>query len=302
MITPPPLLPERVTFPPEGWMQHPADARQYFNTAGEVLWDDDLRKRYDIPADIPAAQQPLIEAEADPALLRLIQDTTGIKPELPATGEFAASPELAAALQEKPTEKVEMPLPAQWDEAGNAATRREQSAWEVDSPLGHIEVNEQEKMLFVKQAFHNKEIQLGVKLGHPADPVHLTVRSISNKNLAAIYISLGNDRKAGLFGPPDDDDKFDAGFFATRMQVLSMMLQVVSGGEGFKPWISDEELASISEEDLAARLSADASAWGAALSAPRHVMFVKAVRIFEYKFKLCKEAMANPEGFSDPAS
>lgn len=284
----PPALPSKQTFPPDGWTQHPEDPDQYY-CGQEVLRTEDLRKRYALPEVVGDAPNP--------ALVRMLEEA-GVAREMPATGEFAASPELAAAMVQEDAKPVDIPVPQQWSPAAEKVSQRGATVWQQASPLGNVIVSLTEQMLFTKQAAHNREVSFPIQVGPAADPVVVQVRSISNKSLSALYRSLSNDRSAGIFGT---DDTFDGGYFTTRMQILSMMLQVESCGEDFTPWDTPEKIDAMSEEELARRLSEDAGAWGNAMSAPRHALLVTAVRVFEHKFKICKEALTNGD-FSDPAS
>lgn len=282
-------LPPPVTFPPAGWLPHPQAEGQYY-CGDEVLWEEQLRERCNLPAPIPSAPA------ANPALLRMLEETTGIPQELPANGVFDL-PVGADLVAEEPAAEP-LPIPAQWDTTVHDATQRETMVWRRETAITDVEVTVSERMLFVKQGFNNKEITFTVTLGPEQEEVRMEIRSLSNKALAALYESLGIDRKAGMFG---DIDNFDAGYFATRMQILSMMLQIVSVGGDFQPWIHEDQFETLSQQDLAIKLSQEATEWGNSLSAPRHTLFVTAVRIFEEKVRICKEALANGD-FSDPAS
>jgi len=285
-LPPPPLALN--TFPPEGWTAHPDAAGQYY-CGNEVLWEADLRTRYGIAEASDHA--------ASPALMRMLEDTTGVTREMPASGTFEMPEDAGDAL---PTgdEPVKIPVSPQWDSMVHNATQRETMVWKREAELGPVEVSASDRMLFVKQGFNNREIEFDIPIGPEGDTITIKVRSISNKALAALYQSLAIDRKAGMFGEGDD---FDAGFFATRMQILSMMLQVVEAGPEFAAWVTPEELVALSQTEIANKLSAAATEWGGQLSGPRHALLVIAVRIFEHKLSICKEALANGD-FSDPAS
>lgn len=287
---PPPLTPSSgAPWPPAGWREHPAAAGQYY-CGNEVLYEEDLRARYQMQAEPPTEEVDAAE------LQQMIAERTGVAPEMPKTAEFAmdTGPEPAEPAEPDP----EIPLPPQWSDELAESTQRQSINWSTDTEdLGHVIVTDTEQRTFVKQAAHNREVEFHISLGKAPDEILLKIRSLSNKSLDALLTALQEDRKAGLFGIGEE---FDPGFFATRMQIMSMLMQVREIDRMPLEWSPEfDELDTLSKADLAAKLRTAADRWGPTLSAPRHALIVFAVRVFERKFQLCKHFLRSD--FSSPA-
>lgn len=246
----------------------------------------------------PASTEPsLTPAGVPPAVARMLQDATGVAPEAPQSGTFVAPPALVNAMTVKEPERVNMPIPPQWTEEHEKAALREKLAWEKDSWVGKIKITEQEKVEFLKAAIHDKEVTLDVVIGPPAASTKVTIRTLSNRMLVALSTAMMEDRNEGLFGKGEE---FDGGYWATRLQIVSMMLQVQSIDNSTLAWKASEELDKMSAAELTAALRTEAGEWGEKLSAPRHALLTTAVSIFEQKIALCRAAMVNGD-FFDPA-
>lgn len=236
-------------------------------------------------------------AGVPPAVMRMLQDTTGVAPEAPQSGQFPVPPELVQAMTVHEPARTEIPVPPQWTEEHEKAAQREKMAWEKDSWVGKVKVTDQEKIDFLKAAIHDREVVLDVRIGPPAASTAVRVRTLSNRMMTALSSAMMEDRNDGLFGRGEE---FDGGYWATRLQIVSMMLQVQSVDGTTVAWRDPEELDKMSCRDLTAALRAEASEWGEKLSAPRHALLTTAVSVFEQKIALCRSAMVNGD-FSDPA-
>lgn len=230
------------------------------------------------------------------AVARMLQDTTGVAPEAPAAGTFAAPPALLQAMTVKEPERIEVPVPPQWTEEHEKAAMREKLAWEKDSWVGKVTVTEEEKVNFLKAAIHDKEVTLDVVIGKEPVSTKVKIRTLSNRMMVALSTAMMEDRARGVFGTGEE---FDGGYWATRLQIVSMMLQVQSIDGESVAWRDPEELDKLSAAELSKALRDEASAWGEKLSAPRHALFTTAVSIFEQKVALCRSAMVNGD-FSGP--
>lgn len=247
----------------------------------------------------PSATDPSLAPAGGvpPAVARMLQESTGVSPEAPQSGNFVAPPALLQAMTVKEAPRTELPVPPQWTEEHENAALREKLAWEKDSWVGKIKVTEQEKVEFLKAAIHDKEVTLDVTIGPPGATARVRIRTLSNRMMVALSTAMLEDRNDGLFGRGEE---FDGGYWATRLQIVSMMLQVQSIDGTDVAWRAPEDLDKMSAKELTAALRAEASEWGEKLSAPRHALFTTAVSIFEQKIALCRSAMVNGD-FSDPA-
>lgn len=213
------------------------------------------------------------------------------------TVDEATQEELRAALNtggEKPTEgpRIETPLP-------NPAFNPDVSGvddvfkWLFNSSrLGEITVSETERNTFWKSMLNDTRCVLEIELPGPGkEKMVVRVHNLTAYEQQVVAGALAQDEKDGIIKGLES--------MATMMQGYSILLQVQAlNNAAFATYTPSADLPFL-DAVLEIQRKVKGVIWP--MNAPRLVMLVKAVALFEHKMKLCNDGLVNRDFWSPPS-
>lgn len=215
----------------------------------------------------------------------------GLKAEPQVTGTLELDPETLAELHgvdEEAEKRVDVPVPAQWQPPTEGNEDEPWSLWKKDmGMLGEVDITDLERRLFVKAVMNDQEVVFDIELKGVPD-FKFRVRSLSNRMLRALAMAMGKDGETGMFR--------DLSVWASRLQYYSVVLQFLGVGDTGEPLLPPKlDKAPIAE--LCDWLMTNADETLAAISGPRYLAIIQAIRVFEAKLSRCKEGLVNGDFF-----